>query len=89
MLVRKPCTCAQCINNVPQLENYRGSDFFGGESDKTLMNPSCSKISSLLAESSLPSAVTPTESMTSFGYDERVAYIASSGFILLATRKAL
>jgi hypothetical protein len=43
----------------------------------------------VLAESSLPSAVTPTESMTSFGFDERVAYIDSSGFILPATRKAL
>jgi hypothetical protein len=43
----------------------------------------------VLAESSLPSAVTPTESMTSFGFDERVAYIDSSGFILPATRKVL
>jgi len=43
----------------------------------------------VLAESSLPSAVTPTESMTSFGYGERVAYMAFSGFILPATRKAL
>jgi len=38
----------------------------------------------VLAESSLPSAVTPTESMTSFGYGERVAYMLSlASFCLL------
>jgi hypothetical protein len=34
----------------------------------------------VLVASSLRSAVTPIESMTSFGYGERVSYIAFSGF---------